>query len=66
MDNSNCSFQLTMEQEFSIRSFGEQVKGLTLEESQEFLVNLYRQMVMKEAMYKSFLAHEWGITGPRA
>jgi hypothetical protein len=62
MDNA---FQLTMEQEFNIRSFSEQVKGLSREESQEFLVNLYRQMVMKEAMYKQFLAHEWGISAPR-
>jgi Phycobilisome degradation protein nblA len=50
-----------MEQEFSIRSFEDQVQYLSQEEAQDFLVKLYRQMVMKETMYKQFLAKEWGI-----
>jgi Phycobilisome degradation protein nblA len=58
MDNA---FQLSMEQEFSIRSFSDQVQSLSQEEAQDFLVKLYRQMVMKETMYKHFLAQEWGI-----
>jgi hypothetical protein len=55
------AFQLSMEQEFSIRSFADQVQHLSREEAQDFLVNLYRQMMMKETMYKHFLAQEWGI-----
>jgi Phycobilisome degradation protein nblA len=55
------AFQLSMEQEFSIRSFSDQVQSLSKEEAQDFLVKLYRQMVMKETMYKHFLAQEWGI-----
>ncbi|HEY9826704.1 MAG TPA: NblA/ycf18 family protein [Stenomitos sp.] len=55
------TFQLSMEQEFSIRSFADQVQHLSREEAQDFLVNLYRQMVMKETMYKHFLAQEWGL-----
>jgi Phycobilisome degradation protein nblA len=55
------TFQLSMEQEFSIRSFSDQVQSLSKEEAQDFLVKLYRQMVMKETMYKHFLAQEWGI-----
>lgn len=55
------SFELSMEQEFNIRSFSDQVQGLSREEAQDFLVKLYRQMVMKETMYKQFLAKEWGI-----
>jgi hypothetical protein len=58
------AFQLSMEQEFSIRSFADQVKHLSREEAQDFLVNLYRQMMMKETMYKHFLAQEWGIASP--
>jgi Phycobilisome degradation protein nblA len=55
------AFELTMEQEFSIRSFEDQVQHLSPEEARDFLVKLYRQMVMKETMYKHFLAKEWGI-----
>lgn len=55
------AFHLSMEQEFSIRSFSDQVQSLSKEEAQDFLVKLYRQMVMKETMYKHFLAQEWGI-----
>lgn len=55
------AFKLSMEQEFSIRSFADQVQSLSQDEAQEFLVKLYRQMVMKETMYKHFLAQEWGI-----
>jgi hypothetical protein len=58
------AFQLSMEQEFSIRSFADQVQHLSREEAQDFLVNLYRQMMMKETMYKHFLAQEWGIASP--
>lgn len=57
------AFELSMEQEFSIRSFEDQVQGLSQKEAQEFLVKLYRQMVMKETMYKHFLSKEWGIGG---
>jgi hypothetical protein len=58
------AFELSMEQEFSIRSFSDQVQGLSREEAQDFLVKLYRQMVMKETMYKHFLSQEWGIGSP--
>jgi hypothetical protein len=57
----NQAFELSMEQEFSIRSFEDQVQHLSQEEARDFLVKLYRQMVMKETMYKHFLAQEWGI-----
>ncbi|MGB8698720.1 MAG: NblA/ycf18 family protein [Thermosynechococcaceae cyanobacterium] len=55
------TFELSMEQEFGIQSFSVQVQNLSREEAQDFLVKLYRQMVMKETMYKHFLAQEWGI-----
>jgi hypothetical protein len=62
MDND--LFQLTIEQEFEIHTFAEKVKGLTLEEAQQQLKALYALMIRRDAMYKSFLAHEWGIKAP--
>lgn len=57
----NPQTQLTLEQEFNLRSFADQVDHMSREQAQEFLVNLYRQMIMKETMYKQFLKHEWGL-----
>lgn len=57
----NKSMQLTLEQQFSLRSFETQVQKMSREQAQEFLVKLYEQMMMRETMYKGFLKHEWGM-----
>ena len=41
--------ELSLEQQFNIRSFETQVERMDLEQAQDFLVKLYRQMVMREA-----------------
>ncbi|BAU14415.1 phycobilisome degradation protein nblA [Leptolyngbya sp. NIES-3755] len=57
--------ELSLEQQFSIRSFETQVKQMSREQAQEFLVQLYEQMLMRETMYRHFLKHEWGLeSGP--
>jgi hypothetical protein len=53
--------QLSLEQQFSIRSFETQVKNMSREQAQDFLVKLYEQMMLRETMYKEFLKHEWGL-----
>lgn len=53
--------ELSLEQQFSIRSFETQVQQMSREQAQDFLVKLYEQMMMRETMYKEFLKHEWGI-----
>ncbi len=58
------SFDLSLEQQFSIRSFEHQVRDMTHEQSQEFLVNLYRQMMLQENSYKNLLKHQWGMEEP--
>ena len=58
--------ELTLEQQFSLRSFETQVDQMSREQAQEFLVKLYEQMVMRENMYKHFLKHQWGLeAGPQ-
>lgn len=59
----NQPIELSLEQQFSIRSFETQVEQMNLEQAQDFLVKLYRQMVMREATYKELLKHQWGIEG---
>ncbi|PSB05007.1 NblA/ycf18 family protein [Merismopedia glauca] len=53
--------ELSLEQQFSIRTFETQVKDLTVDQAKDFLVQLYRQMMMREATYKQLLKHQWGI-----
>lgn len=58
---SNNPVQLTMEQQFSIVSFKTQVEQMSREQAQEFLIELYEQMLYKEATYKHLLKHDWGL-----
>lgn len=57
--------ELTLEQQFSLRSFETQVQKMSREQAQDFLVKLYEQMLIRETMYKHFLKHEWGLEPPQ-
>jgi len=57
----NEPMQLTLEQEFNLRSFQTQVEKMSREQAQEFLVKLYEQMMLRETMYQQFIKHEWGL-----
>mgnify|MGYP002777365344 CR=1 FL=1 len=58
--------ELSLEQQFSIRSFETQVQRMSHEQAQDFLVKLYEQMMLREAMYKHFLKYQWGLeAGPQ-
>jgi hypothetical protein len=53
--------KLTLEQQFNLRSFSLQVKQISHEQAQAFLVKLYETMVIRETMYRNILKHEWSI-----
>ncbi len=55
----NQSTELTLEQEFSIRRFADQVQEMSREQAQEFLIEQYRLMMVQEKMYQDLLKHEW-------
>lgn len=57
----NYPIELSLEQEFSLRSFADQVQHMSREQAQEFLLVLYQQMIIRETMYRDFLKHEWKI-----
>ena len=57
----NTPLELSLEQQFNIRSFETQVQRMTQEQAQDFLVKLYRQMIMREETYKQLLKHHWGL-----
>jgi hypothetical protein len=51
--------ELTMEEEFSLRSFADQVKQMSREQAQEFLILQNQHMVVQKKMYQELLKHEW-------
>ncbi|MGC9502664.1 NblA/ycf18 family protein [Baaleninema sp.] len=55
--------ELTLEQQFSLRSFETQVAQMSREQAQQFLLQLYEQMMLREVTYKNLLKHQWGIDG---
>ncbi|MBW4535288.1 MAG: NblA/ycf18 family protein [Pleurocapsa minor HA4230-MV1] len=58
------SIKLSLEQKFNIRSFETQVRSMSHEQAQDFLVKLYEQMIVKDNMYKDFIRHQWGLDSP--
>lgn len=52
---------LSLEQEFDLRCFKDSVCFLSREQSQELLVELYCEMMVRENAYKKIVAHEWGL-----
>ena len=53
--------KLSLEQKFNVRSFENQVKKMSQEQAQDFLIQLYQEMLLRENMYKDFLKHQWGL-----
>jgi len=55
--------ELSLEQEFSLRSFRDKVALLNKEQAQDFLVKLYEQMLLRETIYRQLIRNQWDI-GP--
>lgn len=55
------SIELTLEQEFRVRDFTDQVRRLSREQAQEFLIVQYRLMLVQKAMYLRLLKQEWQL-----
>ena len=53
--------KLTLEQEFSLKKIAAQTKTLSQQEAQELIIELQRQMMVKDNLYKQIIKHEWGI-----
>ena len=58
MDRTN---ELTLEQEFSLRGFADQVKQMSREQAQAFLLVQYKQMMIRDTMYQEILRQEWKL-----
>ena len=49
------STSLTLEQKFKLQVLKEQVKNLTQEQAQEYLIEVFRQMMVKDNLMKQML-----------
>ncbi len=62
MDMNRQDNQLTMEQELNHRIFSDSVRELSKEQAQELLVQMHKQTLLKENIYRDlFLSQEKDI-----
>ncbi|MCC5669587.1 NblA/ycf18 family protein [Nostoc sp. CHAB 5784] len=54
----NQPIELSLEQEFSLRTFADVVQQMSGEQAQEFLLMLYKQMMIREKTYQELLKQE--------
>lgn len=52
---------LSLEQEFSLRTFADQVQQMSREQAQELLLMLHKQMMIQETTYRELLKHQWEL-----
>ena len=57
----NYQNSLSLEQEFSLKKISKQAQALSRQEAQELIVELQRQMMIKDNLYKQMIKHEWGL-----
>ena len=53
--NNNMPGALSLEQEFKLQVVRDQVTGLSLEQAQEYVVEVMRQMMVKDNLVKHLL-----------
>lgn len=54
----NIPMELSLEQRFNLKVYEEQVKGLSPEESRQFLLEVLRQLMVKDNMLKHLMKHQ--------
>ena len=53
--NENMPGSLSVEQQFKLKVVQDQVRGLSLEQAQEYVVEVMRQMMVKDNLVKHLL-----------
>jgi hypothetical protein len=51
----NLPAQLTLEQQFKLQILKDQVEGLSREQAQEYLLEMFRQMMVKDNLVKHLM-----------
>jgi Phycobilisome degradation protein nblA len=53
--------ELTLEQEFSLMRFSEQVQQISREQAQELLIEQQKLMMLRNTLFQKLLKHEWKL-----
>lgn len=53
--------EFTLEQAFSLRRFADQVERMSHEQAQALLIEQYRQMLLRETLYRDLLKQSWQL-----
>ncbi len=58
--------ELTLEQEFSLMRFSEQVQKISREQAQELLVEQQKLMMLRNTLFQELLKQDWklGVDSP--
>jgi len=62
----NQPIELSLEQEFQLKSFASQVQRMSREQAQKFLIILHNHMMIQEITYRELLMHEWNLDSDKA
>ena len=57
----NQAKNLSLSEEFQLEKFFDLVQRMSREQARKFLIELHRQMMMKDKMYRHFIKQEWNI-----
>ncbi len=55
------AIKLTLEQDFHLRSFADQVQRMSREQAQALLIEQHRFMLIQKTMFQEILKHEWNL-----
>lgn len=53
--SANMPGQLTLEQQFQLQVLKDQVRGLSKEQAQDYVIEVFRQMMVKDNLTKHLL-----------
>jgi len=53
--------ELSLEQQFNLRSFQTEVQKMSHVQAQDFLIKLYEEMLKRENLYRDVIKHQWGL-----
>ncbi|HEY9643975.1 MAG TPA: NblA/ycf18 family protein [Coleofasciculaceae cyanobacterium] len=55
------AIELTLDQEFSLRLFADQVRQMSQEQAQEFLIEHQKQMMLQKTLFQQLLKQAWKL-----
>lgn len=57
----NQPIELSLEQQFNVRLFADKVQLMSHEQAQDVLIELHKQMLVREKVYQHLLKQQWGL-----